>query len=209
MKNPRTTFMMGIGLGVVLGAVFTAAGVWWLGFATLWTTSGTPGGSPSSPSPRPGSTTPPAGTPSAPPPGGNDLILSFSEVYLNRQMRAFLPADGPLERDARLTVDEGAIIVIEGRIRVTLGPITVPIPARLRIPARARDGRLALTLERVEVGPVPVPDNLIPETARTTLPKLEMELNRLLLENDAMRGMRVQVVRSERGRLVMELDDGE
>ena len=208
MKNARLSFTLGGLLGFVVGAAFAVAGLWWLGFATLWTTGGS--GSPSS---RPGSPTPtrsPGGGSSIGPPAGpNDVILSVSESYLTRQTRRFMPTDGPLEPDVQLSVLDSAVLGINGRLHVIFGPLDLHIPAHLRVQVAARDGKLALSLQRVEVGPVPVPENLLPQTARAALPQLETQLNRLLLESEATRGLRVQVVRSEPGRLVVELDDGE
>ncbi|MCW5851200.1 MAG: hypothetical protein KIT87_14085 [Anaerolineae bacterium] len=208
MRNARLSFTLGSLLGFIIGAAFAVAGLWWLGFATLWTT-----GSPGSPSSRLGSSTPtpgPGGGASVgPPAGANDVILSVSESYLTRQTRRFMPTDGPLEPDVQLSVLDNAVLGINGRLHVVFGPLDLHIPAHLRVQTAARDGKLALSLQRVEVGPVPVPENLLPQTARAALPQLETQLNRLLLESEATRGLRVQVVRSEPGRLVVELDDGE
>ena len=210
MRNARLSFTLGSILGFVVGAAFAVAGLWWLGFAALWTTGGQ-GGSP--PPSRPGAPTPtrsPGGGPSiGPPHGPNDVILSVSESYLNRQTRRFMPTDGPLEPDIQLSVLDNAVLAINGRLHVVFGPFDLHIPARLRVQVTARDGKLALSLQRVEVGPVPVPNNLLPQAARSALPQLETQLNRLILESDATRGLRVEVVRSEPGRLVIELDDGE
>ncbi len=208
MKNARLSFALGSILGFLVGAAVAVAGLWWLGFATLWMTA------PGSSSSRPGSSTPTprtgGGGPSiGPPRAGNDVILSFSESYLTRQTQRYMPTDGPLERDVQMNVLENGVLAINGRLHVVFGPLDLHVPAFLRVQTAARDGKLALSLQRVEVGPVPVPENLMPQTARAALPQLETQLNRLLLESDATRGMRVEVVRSEPGRLVIELDDGE
>lgn len=208
MNRQARFFLFGLLFGFIGGALVTLAGVWWLGFATLWT-----GGSParsvsSTPTPAPGSTPPPGVTGGPPRPSGvaNDLILSFSEFYVNRLMSAFLPPDGPLDRNSKLAIEEGGVLLIDGRIRIIFGPVNLQVPARLRVGARAADGRLALSLDRVEVGPIPVPDRLIPETAKAALPQLEGRINSLLFESEATRGMRVVVVRTEKGRLVVELN---
>ena len=208
MKNARLSFTLGSILGFIIGAAFAVAGLWWLGFATLWTTppgsSSSRPGSPT-PTPRPGG----GGTSIGPPRGPNDVILSVSDSYLTRQARRLMPTDGPLEPDIQISVLENGILAINGRLHVVFGPLDLHIPAHLRVQTAARDGKLALSLQRVEVGPVPVPDNLLPQAARAALPQLETQLNRLILESDATRGLRVEVVRSEPGRLVIELNDGE
>lgn len=208
MKNARLSFTLGSILGFLVGAAVAVAGLWWLGFASLWMAGGS-----NSPSSRPGSPTPTGGsgggTSIGPPRPGNHVILSFSEIYLTRQARRYMPTDGPLEREVQMSVLEGGVLAINGRLHIVFGPLDLHIPAFLRVQTGARDGKLVLSLQRVEVGPVPVPENLIPQTALASLPQLETQLNRLLLESDATRGMRVEVVRSEPGRLVIELDDGE
>jgi hypothetical protein len=212
MNNPRLAFGVGTVLGFLLGAVVAGAVVWWLGFVTLWTGRAA-SVSPTPPVTRPGINVTPGGpvatqVPTQPSGTPNDIFLSLSEPYLQAQMLRYLPPDGPLQPDTRLIVDEGNQLILDGHVKVSVGPFTPIVPARVHIGVSARQGRLGLSLDRVEVGPIPVPQNLLPGTVQQTLPRLEETLNATLLDSEALRDMQVVVVRTEQSRLILELDDG-
>lgn len=219
MNTPQRGFVGGCLVGLVVGALLTATGVWWLGLATLWL----PGRATVAPTPtllafptplptRPGITaTPtPLGTPSRPVTGSSvDVFLGFSEAYLNRLLRGWLPADGPIDRDMKLAVSDGNQLTMDGRIKVGVGPISVPAPVKLRVSVSAQNGRLKLTLDRAEAGPLPIPQQVLPEVARTALQGLEDDLNRRLRESSVTRDLRVGAVRTEPGRLMVEFYEGQ
>lgn len=214
MNNPRTSFTVGTILGFLLGAVIAGAAMWWLGLASVLTGRSPTAASANTPTPaRPGANPTPGGSaatpiPIRPPAAANDIVLSLSEPYLQAQLLRYLPPDGPLQPDPKLIVDDGNQLVLDGRIKISFGPLNPVIPARLRIGVRADRGKLGLSLDKVEVGPVPVPQNLIPDAAKATLPRLEEQLNGLLLNSEALRDMKVVMVSTDKGRLNLELDDG-
>ncbi len=213
MSNPRTTFVLGSVLGFLLGAVLAGAGVWWFGFASGVMNGATAVGAPTPSATRPANQPPAAPTASAPAPakpagGPSDIIVSLSEPFLNDQFQKSVPPDSPLQPGAELKVGDGGQVIIDGKVTVSVGPLKPTVPVRARVGTQAVDGRLALNLDKVEVGPLPIPQQLIPEAVKSVLPAVERQLNGFLENNNTLREMKIMSARSDKGRYVLELDDG-
>lgn len=198
-NSRRAAFWAGLLLGMGGGALITFTVMWWLGLASAWGVGPSRGaGAAATSIPAPGTVTR----------GANDIVIGLGESYLTTLVRNSLPPDAPLDRDLILLIDQGAQVVMESSVTVTVGPLSPTIPARVRIGIAPDAGQLGLTLEKVEVGPLPIPEQLLPQTLRGVLDDVEAALNRTLFDSEALAGQTVQSVRSDRGRLWLEFDDG-
>lgn len=209
-ENPRSSFWLGIVVGALGGALITFTLLWWTGLAGAW------GIGPARATPPPAAgqiTTAPGAPTSIPAPsavtrGANDIVVGLGQDYLTRQVREALPADAPVDRDVQIAVGDGSDLVMDSRVRLNLGPLTPVIPARVHVTVAPEAGQLGLTLGKVEVGPLPIPGQLLPDALTSSLTQIETQLNQQLFESEAFQGMQVQAVRSDKGRLWIEFDDG-
>lgn len=214
-ENPRYAFWLGLLLGALGGGLVTFTVLWWTGLAGAWGIG--PAARPAVPAAVAPSMTPGAvisGAPTALPPpaavgrSASDVVVGLSQDYLTRLVRENLPADAPLEPGVQVSIDEGSAITLDGKVNVSLGPFTTQVPARTRVGVQPTDGRIGLSLNKVEVGPLPIPEQLLPNTLRGLLGQVESGLNAKLFGSAAFRDMKTQSVRSDRGRLWIEFDDG-
>ncbi len=210
LENPRSSFWLGLGLGALGGALVTFTLLWWTGLAGAW------GIGPARATPPPSAgqlTTAPGAPTSIPAPGAvargpSDIVVGLGQDYLTRQVREALPADAPIDHDLQIAVSEGSEIVMDSRVRLNLGPLTPSLPARVHVTVAPEAGQLGLALGKVEVGPLPIPGQMLPDALTGILTQVETQLNRQLFESKAFQGMAVQAVRSDKGRLWVEFDDG-
>lgn len=209
-ENPRYTFWFGIVVGALGGALITFTLLWWTGLAGAWGI----GPARATPPPATGSVVSVPGAPtSIPAPntltrGPNDIVVGLGQDYLTRQVQAALPANAPLDRDMQIAVNDGSELIMDSRVRLNVGPLTPVIPARVHVTVAPDAGQLGLTLGKVEVGPLPIPGSMLPEALTGILNQIETQLNQQLFESKAFQGMKVQSVRSDKGRLWIEFDDG-
>lgn len=210
LENPRSSFWLGLGLGALGGALVTFTLLWWTGLAGAWGI----GPARATPPPTTGSVVSAPGAPtSIPAPnavtrGPSDIVVGLGQDYLTRQVRETLPDNAPIDRDMQIAVNDGSTIVMDGRVRLNLGPLTPVIPARVHVDVAPEAGQLGLTLGKVEVGPLPIPGQMLPDALTGILTQVETQLNRQLFESKAFQGMKVHSVRSDKGRLWIEFDDG-
>ncbi|MCW5879855.1 MAG: hypothetical protein KIS91_02815 [Anaerolineae bacterium] len=108
----------------------------------------------------------------------------------------------------QIAVNDGSELIMDSRVRLNVGPLTPVIPARVHVTVAPDAGQLGLTLGKVEVGPLPIPGSMLPEALTGILNQIETQLNQQLFESKAFQGMKVQSVRSDKGRLWIEFDDG-
>lgn len=183
-------FVIGLAVGLIAGAVLALAGVSLYAFGQ-----------------QVGVISPSASAESifggAKPPQG-DLALSMSDAYLTRQVQASLPADAPLDRTATVSVQAGNTLTLDGKVRLSVGPLQTGVPARVVVGVQNNVGQLGLTLNRVEAGPVPIPEQLLPQQVRGAVTDLQNGLNKQLGENTALKGMKLSNVQTTPGHLYVE-----
>ncbi|MFN8483578.1 MAG: hypothetical protein U0768_11105 [Anaerolineae bacterium] len=187
MEPTRRMFVMGLVVGLIAGAVLALAGV------SLYTFGQQVGVIPASASGEVllGGGKQPAG----------DLVMSLSDAYLTRQVQASLPADAPLDRNATLSVQAGNKLVLDGNVKLALGPIQTGVPAKVSVGIQNNGGQLGLSLDQVQAGPVPIPQQLLPAQVQGAVTDLQTELNRQLSNNAALKGMKLSNVQTTPGHL--------
>ncbi len=190
MEPSRRMFLIGLAVGLIAGAVLALAGVSLYAFGQ-----------------QVGVISPSASAESifggAKPPQG-DLAMSMSDAYLTRQMQASLPADAPLDRNATLSVQSGNKLVLDGNVKLALGPIQAGVPAKVSVGIQNNTGQLGLTLDQVQAGPVPIPQQLLPAQVQGAVTDLQNKLNQELGKNDALKGMKLSNVQTTPGHLYIE-----
>ncbi len=190
MHPSRRMFLIGLVVGLLAGTILTLAGV------SLYTFGQQVGVIPASAS---GETISSGSKPSQ-----GDLVMSLSDAYLTRQVQAGLPADAPLDSNVTVSVEAGNKLALDGKVKLNLGPLKTDVPARLSVGIQNNVGQLGLTLDRVDAGPVPIPQQLIPQQVSGAVTDLQNELNRQLGENTALHGMKLSNVQTTPGRLNVE-----
>ncbi|MFN8473466.1 MAG: hypothetical protein U0822_14850 [Anaerolineae bacterium] len=190
MEPTRRMFVIGLVVGMIAGVVLALAGV------SLYSFGQQVGVVPASASSNPlfGGGKQPQG----------DLVMSLSDAYLTRQVQSSLPADAPIDRNATMSVEAGNKLVLDGNVKLALGPIQAGVPAKVRVGIQNNTGQLGLTLDQVQAGPVPIPQQLLPAQVQGAVTDLQNELNKQLGSNSALKGMKLSNVQTTPGHLNVE-----
>ena len=190
MEPSRRMFLTGLVVGLIAGAILALAGV------SLYTFGQQVGVIPATASGETifGGAKPVQG----------DLAMSLSDAYLTRQVQAGLPPDAPLDNNVTVSVQAGNKLVLDGKVKLNVGPLQTGVPARVQVGVQNNVGKLGLTLDRVDAGPVPIPQQLIPQQVTGAVTDLQNELNRQLGQNAALKGMKLSNVQTTPGHLTVE-----
>jgi uncharacterized protein YpmS len=134
---------------------------------------------------------PPLAAP-APSPNGSDVSVTASAAFINSQLQQAVEQSG-LGRQAKVTLISPNLIQVAATVDASaLIGVPVAVNATVSMRASVRNGRISLSVDKVDAGGVAVPPSVMGSMVEKMRALAEEQVNRMLQR--ALQGMSLHIV---------------